>query len=188
MIQQLIQGDGLYTTWKKDENWDFMWLTLYHALKSIEQFHNAGYTHGDLHINNFIWTGDRIYIIDFDKITNVSQRLIELEYQKKELKYDDEIDEIDEEIDKLKSYFCDDYSYILSRDRVRNRLGCYEKFNNINKGYERYMMLIDFSKSKSNVCNSKITYQSYAKKILAEYNRIDKLQSTSDLFIEYSLT
>lgn len=155
-----------------------MWLTLYHALKSIDEFHNTGYTHGDLHVNNFIWTGDKIYIIDFDKIVNVSQRLIELEDEKKDLEskndYDDELFyEIEEEIYTLKERFCDDYSYILSNDRVKSKLGDYELFDNINKGYERYMMLIDFS--KRDVCNNKITHQLYSNKILMEYNRIDKL-------------
>jgi serine/threonine protein kinase len=139
LIQQLLFGHGLHATWKRNENWDFIWMTVHLALIAVKEFHNSGYYHGDMHLNNFVWTGEKLYIIDFDKLT------------------------------KINKISCDDYSYILSTSQFA-RLGQYEKFSNINKGYEKFMMLYEYSRSI--VCD-----HYYISNILWKYDTIDKLQS-----------
>lgn len=64
IIQELIKGKELGNAWKDNKNWDFIWMTTFHALKAIAEFHKNGYYHGDMHPNNFICTGEKLYIID----------------------------------------------------------------------------------------------------------------------------
>ena len=73
---------------------------------------------------------------------------------------------------KIKQRFCDDYSYILSTSQF-SILCDYELFININKGYEKYIMLIDYY--RNNECSNKIMPKNYSDSVLAEYNRIDRL-------------
>lgn len=190
IVQQLLRGDGFHNAWKVNENWDFIWMTIYHALKAIQQFHNYGYYHGDLHLNNLVWTGEKMYIIDFDKIGNYDKKLLELDEKEIEVakylpeNWENQLDydpfqEIDDEKRDLKNSFCDDYSYILSTAQF-SRLGNYHEFTNINKGYERFIMLIKYSKSidcESMNYETRIyqTHSDYIGHILMKYNEIDKL-------------
>lgn len=192
IVQQLLRGDALHNAWKINKNWDFIWMTVYHALKVVQQFHNYGYYHGDLHLNNFLWTGEKMYIIDFDKIGNYENKLLELDQKQLEIaeslpeNWENELDynpleEIDDQKARLKDKFCDDYSYILSTSQF-SRLGKYNEFTNINKGYERFIMLIKYLKSincESMNYETRIyqTYHNYINNILINYNEIDKLPS-----------
>lgn len=175
MVQQIIIGKGLHITWKNNKNWDFIWMTVYHALKAIEEFHNYGYIHGDLHLNNFVWSGDKMWLIDFDKMIDVPNKLKELENDRTKLKYSNDHDllsKIDDQIfDLNKGYgFCEDYVNILSTSPF-SRLGDYRSFNNFNNGYERYILLIDYQ--RNNKCRN---YNDFSKIILKEYNIIDNMK------------
>lgn len=193
IILQLIQGESLFNAWRNNGNWDFSWATLYHVIKLIDKFHQLGITHGDLHLNNFIWTGDKMYIIDFDKIVDVERRMIELEDELINIKEQEpqgltlEEQEVDEEYSEylndifkiemkiydLKGSYCDDYSYALSSVN-HTRLGDYNSFVNINNGYERFKLLESYYQNSK--CSNKIKSNDYSEMILAEYNRIDKLK------------
>lgn len=186
-VQQLLYGNGLHALWKINKNWDFIWMTIYHALKVVQQFHNYGFYHGDLHLSNLIWTGDKMYLIDFDRIGNYEHELLELNKQESEINeslpedwldiFDyDPFEEIEKKKRKLNLMFCDDYSQILSRSQF-GRLGIYQKFANTNKGYERFIMLINFSKTIP--CNSEDPHNEYINRILLKYEEIDKLPSDS---------
>lgn len=181
MIQKILYGDGLHNAWKTNKNWNFIWITVYHALKVIGEFHGYEYFHGDLHPNNFVWSGDKIWLIDFDKMINIPKRKKELENERIKIQeqlpsnyleiYDyDPVDEIDSELYDLKYKFCEDYVGILTTSQL-SRLGNYKLFDNINHGYERYMLLIDNYKK----CRDYNEHNEFFDYILIQYNLIDKM-------------
>jgi predicted Ser/Thr protein kinase len=71
IVTELIHGQTLHDSWIENKNWDFVWLTLFHVLKAIKEFQSIGIAHRDANSGNFIWTGDKLYIIDFDRIIQV---------------------------------------------------------------------------------------------------------------------
>lgn len=182
MVQKILYGDGLHNVWKANKNWDFMWMTLYHAIKVIEDFHNLGYLHGDLHLNNFVWSGDKMWLIDFDKMINVPRRIEELEDKRikleKELPSDyldvydyDPFDDIRGELYGLKHKFCEDYVGILTTSQF-SRLGDYNSFENINHGQEKYMMLMKYYRK----CRDYETHKNFSSDLLNQYNLIDEMK------------
>lgn len=50
-------------------------MTTYHMLTAIQELNRNGFYHGDVHIGNLIWTGSKMFIIDFNTIGNVRQQL-----------------------------------------------------------------------------------------------------------------
>jgi len=181
MIQKILYGDGLFNVWKTNKNWDFMWMTVYHAIKVIEEFHILQYFHGDLHLNNFVWSGDKMWLIDFDKMINIPRRIEELEDERIKIEeqlpsdyldvYDyDPFDDIEGELYDLKNKFCEDYVGILTTSQF-SRLGNHKSFDNINHGYEKYMMLMKYY----NKCRDYNTHDEFSDDLLIQYNLIDKM-------------
>jgi serine/threonine protein kinase len=146
IVQQLIHGTELGVTWDENRNWDFMWMTLYHALAAIKTLHDHGYYHGDLHANNFLWTGETVYIIDFEKSGSITDNHIE----------------------------CEDYLALLDppffNKRYQHR---YLRYDNINHGRERYKLLTEFATLTQ--CETFIGDLSYIDRILQEYDAIDRI-------------
>lgn len=174
-VQQLIRGDGLHKTWQQNKNWDFIWMTIYHALILIKEFHDHGYYHGDLHPNNLIWTGDRMYLIDFATVGNINDKLRQIET----LSYQEALDLKYELQDKL----CTDYKLVFSSGNL-SRLRNYHRYQNIHYGYDRYEMLTDFihhfpCEHIDYSSNIYITHNQYIDRVLQEYQHIDNLEFSS---------
>ena len=191
LIMELIHGDGLHNTWGQLQNWDFNWMTVYHALMAIKNLHESGYSHGDLHLNNYIWTGTSIVIIDFSTLINRRRALELLQKERDEISLSlspgwemeldyDPYEDINNHQRSILQSFCSDYRDLISEANYV-RLDDQGQFSNSNKGFERYELLIKYIRNLP--CerrDSTDVYRDYlwfADAILREYQRIDNLDS-----------
>jgi len=114
-----------------------------------------------------------MWLIDFDKMIDVPNRLKQLNIERSKIKHSNDLSsKLDDEIfDLNKGYgFCEDYVNVLSTSQF-SRLGDYRSFDNFNNGYERYILLIDYH--RNNRCKN---YRDFSKIILKEYNTIDNMK------------
>lgn len=171
---QLINGDNLNDYWYKTKNWSVIWMTLYHQILVIDEFHKHGYGHGDIHNGNLIWTGDKMYIIDFDRIVDVDairDRLRTLDID------DNEYQQLRNKLIVL----CIDYSTIFNMGDI-DKIRPYNTFRNDSRGMERCQLLSKIVQSFpceeiDSRTDEYVIYDDYISTVLREYERMDRLDN-----------
>lgn len=116
LVIELIKGETLLDEWLLNDDWDFIWMTLYHAIKILTDLHENGWCSGNAVQDNFMWCQNKLYIINFDTI-----RLLP----------NDDYDEVKQNIE-------DDFQSILNLKDIKSR--CH-KFSNMKHGKEKVMLL-----------------------------------------------
>lgn len=158
IVMQLIKSESsLYQSWLKSKSWQFVWMTIYHTLRIIQDLHGSGFYHGDLHPYNLIWDTKKLWLIDFDSV-----ELIEYEDHNMSQQH------------LINNGIRSDYDDILNK-KMYNL-----KVKNDNHCFDRYSMLYEFSKSipcEGVDSNGKyITDSEYVSRLIEEYERIDLLK------------
>lgn len=196
IVQELIIGDGLLTTWLETKNWDFIWLTIYHALKTIRELHINGLVHKDLHPNNYLWTGVKLYVIDFETLTSTTEKIKQLERERDAIarslpenwqeleEYEDyEVDPIEhhnDEILKLKRGFCSDFRSLFGErfNSILEITNSQSPFANFNHGKEKFEIFKEYT--LSSLCErydreNYVSHVDYYNNLIQEYNRLDDM-------------
>lgn len=146
-----LQDTSLINSWIRNKNWNHYWTTTLYALQVINELHRSGFYHGDLHLGNLIWTGEKMYVIDFETM-----------------------DAIDYNCSMLRQHIINnkirsDYDYILN----------YRWIDKDVKGdCKRYQLLVDFSKKmpcEGFYQGEYVNDSDYIRRVIEEYHRIDQL-------------
>lgn len=157
IVMELINNQSLCRSWIENNNNDYYWMTTLHAIQAIQELHEAGFCHGDLHLGNLhlgnlIWTGEKMYMIDCNEVTEYVVRyetMITIDYN------------------------CDILEQYKINNRIRNDYDNIINYkwidDNMNGDCKRYELLVDFYQDEY-VPDSK-----YIRRVIEEYHRIDKM-------------
>lgn len=159
LVMELIKGQSLCQSWRGYKSWDHIWMTTLHALQVIRDLHNAGYYHGDLHLNNLMWTGENMWLIDLDSVGLINYECGNMNQQHR-----------------INNKIRSDYMDILNITGIR-RYGTNMK--NDNHSLERYQLLCELSMNIP--CNGTdkngkyVTDSEYVSRLIEEHDIIDRL-------------
>ena len=151
LVMELIDYPSLHQSWTENKSCNYYWVTVIHALRIIRELHNHDFYHGDLHLANLIWTGEKMYLIDFETMGTIDY---ECSMNKQH---------------RINQKIRNDYDHILNHKWIDNT---------VDDNWKRYQLLIDFSTSMS--CEGFyqgewVTYMDYADRVIEEYYRINAI-------------
>jgi len=194
IVQELVRGKTIYDSWVSTQSWDFLWLTIYQILLTIRELHGEGFSHGDAHSNNFMWSGEKMVVIDISSLTDKNREITKLETERMKIEetlppdWEDEYDYdpfygVDNAIRYINDVFCEDYRFIFNMRHRRLLLEKLEKASNVNNGKERYLKFIEFlyGREYNDNCRHYVLdgdYDKFYNELMEEYNKIDKGEIT----------
>ena len=176
LVIELIEGSSIHQLIDINQDCDWYWEMQYRILLLIQDLHNAGFYHGDLHRNNLMLSNDnKLYLIDLSQSGQLSsmrsddERLMNPIILPEDWYETREYEELSPEemiIDNLRHDYMT--SGILGPD-----------YKNENHGLKRYQLLCEFCQRTPREDIDKngryITDREYINRVIEEYHRIDQL-------------
>lgn len=169
LVMELIEGESLYQSQLKNGNWNLNWIMLYHILIVIQELHNAGFYHGDLHFDNLLWNGKKLYLIDLDTMGDLTDMRSEDERRMDIRIVPNHWSECTTSEHHLIHQLRRDYRTIRTNNHNTN-------WKNDNHGLERYQLLSNFAKNlpHEDIDNGRyVTDNEYIRGVIDEYHRIN---------------
>lgn len=172
LVMELIEGESIYQSQLKKNDWNIIWIMLHNVLRIIQELHQAGFYHGDLHLGNLIWNGEKLYLIDMETMGDLTDMRSEDERRTDVRTVPNHWSECTTSEHYLIHQLRRDYRTIRMNNHNTN-------WKNDDNGLERYQLLSEFSDSIPCEGVDKngeyVTDDEYVSRVIEEYHRIDQL-------------
>lgn len=175
LVMDLIEGESMYQIIRSDNDWSLNWIMMYQVLLLVQELHQAGFYHGDLHSNNLIWDTKKMWLIDFDSAgeLHVTRSTTVLPDNWHETRDYSELTPEEQDIVNLR----EELLTIFDSDEIYVLIGDEENEGDID--LQRCLELCEFVVSTP--CENLdqdgkyVTDSEYIRRIIEEYHRIDSI-------------